>query len=237
MIRRVLAYDDEPEFRHQLENVFYTLRNDYQLLETFSNTSRLEENIREHQPDIIVMDIQMNADDEGIIGLYRVKMNFPHIKVMMLTSFEHDQQILHAISLGADGYMLKSDFTSQQLPHLAIQKSFKLMLEGGAYLTPLVARRVMDFFFNPGLSDQMKGIRQRFQQLFNKQDKQDYPLTKKQKEVLQKLAEGKTTAEIAEEMLLSENTVNTHIKGIYGALEVNKRSLAVKKAIEARLVS
>ncbi len=241
MAKHVLVYEDDIAFQNQFRSVFYSIREEYLLLDVFSNTTGLEEHIRMHHPDIILMDIQMDEDDEGIVALYRIKNLFPHIKVMMLTSFDVDETIFQAMCLGADGYMLKTDFTSSfQLPHETLRKSLRVIFDGGAYMTPSVAKRVLNFFSNPSLPQFITTVKDRFSHIFKRKENgsgAEAGLTKKQLIVLKKLAEGKTTSEISVEMELSENTINTHIKGIYCVLEVHNRTSAIKKAIEAKIIS
>ncbi len=241
MAKSVLIYEDDPSFQNQFRNVFFSIKEEFCLLEAYNNTIGLEEHIRMHHPDIILMDIQMDEDDEGIVALYKIKNLFPHIKVMMLTSFDVDESIFNAMCLGADGYMLKSDFTSSfQLPHETLRKSLRVIFDGGAYMTPSVAKRVLNFFSNPSLPQFITAVKARFSNAFKRKENgsgAEAGLTKKQLIVLKKLAEGKTAAEIAQEMELTDNTINTHIKGIYSVLEVHNRTSAIKKAIEAKIIS
>ncbi|MDQ3017153.1 MAG: response regulator transcription factor [Bacteroidota bacterium] len=241
MSKSVILFDDDPIFRSQLESVFFAIRQDFELIGCFADTSELEKNIHSLQPDVVLMDVQMQDDEEGILGLYMIKHQFPQIKVMMLTSFDLDETIFNAICLGADGYMLKSDFnTSIQIPHEMLRKSLRMMFEGGAYMTPSVAKRVLNLISSPTLAEHISSVKSRFQMFFSRNQgghKQYAGLTKKQIEVLKNLALGKMTSEIAQEMHLTENTINTHIKGIYNALEVHNRTSAIKKAIEAKIIS
>jgi len=81
----------------------------------------------------------------------------PDIKVMMLTTFDVDDKVFNAICLGADGYMLKTDFASQ-MPHEAMRKSLRTIFEGGAYLTPSVAKRILNLFSDATIADKIKKV-------------------------------------------------------------------------------
>lgn len=238
MAKRVIAYEDEDLLRKQLEYIFFSIRDEYLLVESFSNTSGITDQLATIRPDIVIMDIQMTHDDEGLEGLYRIKTMHPDIKVLMLTSFDIDEKVMNAICLGADGYMLKSDFASHQLPHETIRKSMRIIFDGGAYLTPSVAKRIMNLLANPTLAQQVVKIKEKFRHIFNGNSKKnsDSGLTRMQLLVLQKIADGQSTAEIARELDLSVNTINTHIKGIYNILEVHSRSKAIKKALGEKWV-
>jgi DNA-binding NarL/FixJ family response regulator len=155
--------------------------------------------------------------------------------------FDADQKVFNAICLGADGYMLKSDFSSYQLPHEAIRKSLGTIFEGGAYLTPSVAKQILKLFSDLSIADKMKKVKDRFQAIFRPDSLEANfaasGLTRMQIIVLQKIIDGKTTLQIATEMFLSENTINSHIRAIYATLGVHSRALAIKKAIEQKWVS
>ena len=180
------------------------------------------------------MDLQMLEDDDGLVALHKIKQTAPHIKVLVLTMFDADQKIFNAICLGADGYMLKTDFSSDQVPQLAIQKSLATIFNGGAYLTPSVARQIMKLFMDQSIADRVNRVKERFQLIFQKDvDRQKYReagLTRMQTNVLEKIIEGKTTFEIARGLEVTENTVNSHIKAIYSILGVHSRAMAIKKA-------
>jgi DNA-binding NarL/FixJ family response regulator len=241
MAKTVIAYEDDPALRKQLESVFYALREEYDLIATFPNPIGITAELNVYKPEIVLMDLQMLEEDDGLVALYKVKQTAPSIKVLVLTMFDADQKVFNAICLGADGYMLKSDFSSYQMPHEAIRRSLKTIFEGGAYLTPSVAKQIMKLFSDLSLADKMKKVKDRFQAIFQKESGgakyKASGLTKMQTLVLEKIIDGKTTAQMAKEMELSENTVNSHIKAIYSTLEVHSRALAIRKAIENKWVS
>ena len=237
MAKAVIAYEDESALRAQLENVFYAIREEFNLMASFPDARSVVTHLSAYKPDIIIMDIQMNEDDDGLNALHRIKTISPETKVMMLTTFDVDDKVFNAICLGADGYMLKTDFLSQQLPHEAMRKSLRILFEGGAYLTPSVAKRILNLFADQSIAEKINRVKERFKAIF----KNDYMnraktsgLTFMQLNVLHKIVDGKSTSEIARDFDLSENTINSHIKGIYNVLEVNSRSKAIKVALEEK---
>ena len=135
--------------------------------------------------------------------------------------------------------MLKSDFSSYRTPHEAIRKCLKTIFDGGAYLTPSIAKQILELFSNRTIADLIQNVKVRFNTMLKNQSNTKNArngLTRMQMAVLQKIVEGKSTSEIANELFLSENTINTHIKNIYSALEVHSRASAIKKAIEQKLI-
>lgn len=239
MPRKVIAFEDDPALRKQLESVFFAIRQEYDLLATFPNPLKVLEEIETYQPDVVLMDLQMLEDDDGLLALYKIKQTKPDIRVMVLTMFDADQKIFNAICLGADGYMLKSEFSSSsQLPHEAIKKSLSIIFDGGAYLTPSVAKQIMKLFTDNSIAERMKRVKDRFQLIFQKEADQkkyyDAGLTRMQTTVLEKIIEGMSTADICKELTIKENTVNSHIKAIYSALGVHSRAMVIRKAMEQR---
>ena len=241
MAKKVIAFEDDPALRAQLESVFFSIREEYELLASFPNPLGLEQALKDYKPEVVLMDLQMLEDDDGLVALYKIKQIAPDIRVLVLTMFDADQKVFNAICLGADGYMLKSDFSSYQLPHEAMRKSLKTIFEGGAYLTPSVAKQILKLFSDLSIAEKMKKVKDRFQALFVSDASgakfSSSGLTRMQIVVLQKIIDGKTTSQMAREMELSENTINSHIKAIYATLEVHSRALAIKKAIEQKWVS
>ncbi|MEP6796378.1 MAG: response regulator transcription factor [Saprospiraceae bacterium] len=239
MGKTVIAYEDEPTLRTQLENIFYAIREDFLLLASYGEPSDVLQHLVSYKPNVVIMDIQMDEEEDGLNALYKIKKANPEMKVMMLTTFDVDDKVFKAICLGADGYMLKSDFSSHQVPHEAMRRSLRVLFDGGAYLTPKVAKQILSLFADHTIADRILDIRERFQAIFQKEsaiESKRPHLTKMQIAVLKKIVEGKSTPEIARELELKENTINTHIKAIYTALGVHSRAKAVKKAIEERWI-
>ena len=241
MIKKVIAYDDNAELLNQFNSIFYALRQEFQLEAVFTDASHVLVHLDKFKPDVVLMDIQMLTDDDGLVALYEIKQHAKDTKVLMLTMFENNDNVLNAICLSADGYMLKSEFSTKDIPHEALRKSLRVIFEGGAYLTPVIAKKILHLFLDESLLDKINKVKTRFQEILTnrltpKDNNTNYKLTKTQLAVLQKIVEGKTTEEIAGEMGVTENTVNTHIKAIFRELEVHSRARAIRKAIEEKII-
>ncbi len=150
-------------------------------------------------PDVVLMDINMPEAD-GIGGLKVIKQKFPHIKVLMQTVFDDSDKVFECIRNGASGYILKKDSPQRILQ--AIQE----VNEGGAVMNPSIALKVLDYF---------------------KPQKKDNPLSQRETQVLELLAEGLSYKMVADKLFLSFNTVNTHIKHIYEKLHVSSLGEAI----------
>lgn len=205
---RIGIVEDHSEFRQSL-CFLITSFSEYQIAWAASS---VEEALLLDEADILLLDINLPGLS-GIDGISRFKTRFPDQKIIMLTILEDDFHILEAIKHGADGYILKKAQPAKILD--AIQQVY----EGGAALTPLVARQVLSFF-KPALAP----------------DKSDTGLTHREQEVLAHLTEGTSTEMIAEKLFISPQTVRNHIKNIYEKLQVHSKAQAVAKALKEGLV-
>ncbi len=240
-MKKVIAYDDNEELLAQFNSIFYALRQEFQLEATFTDATQVLVHLDTYKPDVVLMDIQMLKDDDGLLALYQIKQHAKDTKVLMLTMFENNDHVLNAICLSADGYMLKSEFSTRTIPHEALRKSLQVIFAGGAYLTPVIAKKILRLFSDESLVEKIVKVKERFKGLLISRSTSDapttdYKLTKTQLITLEKIVEGKSTEEIADEMGITTNTVNTHIKAIFRELEVHSRARAIRKAIEEKII-
>jgi len=152
------------------------------------------------------MDIDMPIVN-GIEGLKILRSLRPNLPVIMLTVFEDNKYILSAIKEGATGYILKQHITSR------LEVAIKEAISGGAPMSPIVARLVLKHLSN------------------SQENKIDYALTKREKEILQSLTDGNSYKMIAANEGISIGTVSTHIKNIYEKLGVHSQAEAVGKTL------
>lgn len=174
--------------------------------------NKLEEN---HNIDIILMDIEMPGMN-GIEATFQVKTKYPHIKILVLTVFDDDENIFNIIKAGADGYLLK-EITPNEL-YQAIHET----LNGGAAMHPSIAFKTLKLLRNP-------------QDFENKCDL-EFKLTSREIEVLEQLSKGLSYNIIAENLFLSPSTIRKHIENIYKKLQVHNKLEAVEKARNNNLI-
>lgn len=169
-----------------------------------------------HNIDLILMDIEMPVLN-GIETTEIVKQKYPHIKIIMLTVFDNDENIFNAIKAGADGYLLK-EINAKDL-HEGILET----LNGGAAMNPSIALKTLKLLRNPI-------------DIENKNDQEDIKLTKRETEVLEQLSKGLSYNLIAKNLILSIGTVRKHIENIYKKLQVHNKLQAVQKAKKNNLI-
>ena len=162
------------------------------------------------------MDIEMPVLN-GIETTEIVKQKYPHIKIIMLTVFDNDENIFNAIKAGADGYLLK-EINAKDLHDGIIET-----LNGGAAMNPSIALKTLKLLRNPIT-------------IQNKEDKEDIQLTAREIDVLEQLSKGLNYNKIAENLILSSGTVRKHIENIYRKLQVHNKLEAVQKAKRNKLI-
>ena len=169
------------------------------------------------KPDVILMDISLKGDMDGIEGTWELKEMDNDLHVLALTNNDDEDAVSSMIMAGVSGYLLKSSTRAE------IIKSIREVLKGGSPITPSIASTMM--------------------RLYRKHAKpkplfvNNYRLSKRELEVLQYLAKGNTKREVASKTNISEHTVDTHIRSIYKKLDVRNRSAAIIKAVNEGLVS
>ena len=156
-------------------------------------------------PDVIIMDIQL-PDGSGIDCTARLKRLLPRTQIMMFTIYEDSEQIFRALEAGASGYLLK------RTPPEAMLRAIREVKQGGAPMSGEVARKVVHSFRRPSA-----------------QSPDGEQLTPREVEVLELLAKGFLSKEIADQLAVSVETVNSHLKHIYEKLHVRSRTEAVIK--------
>jgi DNA-binding NarL/FixJ family response regulator len=162
------------------------------------------------KPDLIVMDIGLPRLD-GIAATKRIRESLPDVHVVMLTSHTVQTEVLAALAGGADAYCIKGAILDRLLSAIEAAK------EGAIYLDPQIARLVVDNLKPP--------LPQRHPSL-------DL-LSERETEVLKLIVEGKSNAEIAEQLYLSTNTIKTHVRGIMNKLAVDDRVQAAVIALRS----
>lgn len=163
-----------------------------------------------HNLDLILMDIEMPTMN-GIEATEKVKQKYPHIKIIMLTVFDNDENIFNAIKAGADGYLLK-EINAGDL-HSGIVET----LNGGAAMNPSIALKTLKLLRNPFVAK-------------DKQELEDVKLTEREIDVLEQLSKGLSYNAIADNLVLSTGTIRKHIENIYRKLQVHNKLEAVQKA-------
>ncbi|MBI5288835.1 MAG: response regulator transcription factor [Chloroflexi bacterium] len=185
---------------------------DFNVVAEAGNGKDAIEKARAHQPDIVLMDVRMDGMD-GIEACREIRSEYPDTKVLMLTSFAEEETVVAAVLAGAAGYVLKNVARSRLL------EALRSVARGESLLDSKVTKGVLE-------------------KLVAAKDKsaQDDDLTPREREVLILIAEGATNKEIAQKLVVSENTARNHVSHILGKLGFNRRSEAAAYAVKKGLV-
>lgn len=210
---RILIADDHPVVRGGLRALVETLDG----LEVVGEAADGEAAVREAQllrPDVVLMDVRMPVLD-GVEATRRIRASVPDTAVLILTMYDDDATVFTAMRAGARGYLLKG---AEQADILA---AVHAVVAGQVVFGPGVAGRVLGYFEHPPAADPGR-----------------FPeLTEREREILDLLASGRRTAEIAQRLHLSPKTVSNHLTSIFAKLEVADRTAAILRAREGGLGS
>lgn len=213
---RILLVDDHILFRKGLVALLAT-RPDIQVVGEVGDGLEAIAAAQDLLPDVILMDINMPKCD-GLEATRQIKSEMPHVKIVILTVSDDDQNLFEAIKSGAQGYLLK-DLEPNQLYSL-----LENIPRGDAPLSGAIATKILKEFtrFNPASLEKPEVIDE---------------LTSRQIIILQLVAEGKTNREIASELYISENTVKIHLRNILDKLHLQNRIQVAVYATRQGLVN
>lgn len=163
-------------------------------------------------PDVILMDVRMPVMD-GVQATVELRRRWPEIKVLMLTTFDDDAYIVEALRAGAAGYMLKN------IPAQDLAAAVRLAHRGVVQLDPAAAAKVASVLGAPAGSPLARGMKAPPGQIPAAER-----LTEREQEVMLLVARGANNREIAEQLVISEATVKSHISSILGQLGLRDRT-------------
>jgi two-component system, NarL family, response regulator LiaR len=164
------------------------------------------------RPDVILMDLAMPRKD-GIEAIHEIKAENPDARILVITSFAEDEKVFPAIKAGAQGYLLK-DSSPPELVQ-AIHDVYR----GESSLDPAIARKLLREFSRP------------VSPVVSKE-----PLTEREIEVVKLLAQGLSNGEIAQQLIITERTVRSHVSSILAKLHVGNRTQAALYAVQQGLI-
>jgi DNA-binding NarL/FixJ family response regulator len=209
---RALIVDDHPVTREGLRTALELSDDVVVVVGEASSGEEAVERARELEPDVVFMDVRMPGMD-GIEATRRIRHAAPTTKVILITIDESRGAISEAIQAGVSGYLLK-DASPDSLVDAA-----KNAVEGNAVIHPQLTKTFIEEV-RLGEGDTPKAT----------------PLSKREREILQKVADGSTTRQVATELGISPHTVKTHLERIFEKLGANDRAQAVAIAIRTGIV-
>jgi DNA-binding NarL/FixJ family response regulator len=206
MIRLLIA-DDHPVVRDGLRGMLAN-EADFEVVGEAASGAEAVLLTERERPDVVLMDLQMPGVD-GATATAEITERFPGTRVLVLTTYDTDADILRAVEAGATGYLLKD------APRERLFPAIRSAARGETVLAPTVATRLVNRMRVPA----------------------EESLTGREIEVLQLVARGSSNADVAASLFISEATVKTHLLHIFGKLGVDDRTAAVVSALERGIIA
>lgn len=208
----LIIVEDDNDVRHRLSQLINN-HDSFELLEAAATMQAGLTALEQHRPDILLTDIGL-PDGSGIEIIKLISKLNLDCEAMVISGFQDEHIVFNALEAGAKSYILKHD-KSQNITDAIIS-----MMEGGAPISPLIARLML----------------QKFQPPVPLKVDLTEALTERQTRILKLVSQGFSSKEIAEKLSISYYTVTTHIKNIYNKLQVNSRTEALLEATKIGLL-
>jgi DNA-binding NarL/FixJ family response regulator len=203
---RIVLIEDDDIIRMGYESLLTDVP-EFSVVNSYASYDLAKKQLAADQPDVILLDIQMPGTN-GLQALPFIKKALPHTHIIILTVFDSPELVFEALTMGAGGYLTKNSSAAK------IIDAVREVSTGGGAMSTNVARIVMHSF----------------------QKNLDSPLTKRETEILERIANGLTKSQIANDLFIDQETVRSHVKNIYIKLDVNSKSDAIKTAKEKRFI-
>ena len=213
---RVLLVEDDPSVRKGLERVLARAKAELTLVASCATGQEAIAAAQEKGPvDVALVDLGL-PDLPGTEVIRAIRRQHPTTTALALTVFDDPEFVFAALRAGARGYLLKETEPARLL------SAIKEAAEGGAPMSPAIARKVVEAFHDSGADAQVNQIKE--------------PLTPREHDILELLVHGLTYAQVADRLGIALGTVQTHIKRIYEKLEVNSKAEAAAVALRRGIV-
>ena len=179
----------------------------YRVVSTYSSVETALKKLPSDAPDVLLLDVELPGTN-GIDALPKIKKLIPNLYILILTVYEQDTLIFRALGNGASGYLTKDT------PPEKLMAAINEVMDGGGPMSAQIARMVIQSF----------------------QRAEESPLTRRETEVLEQIATGKSRKRIADELFIDLETVKSHIKNIYNKLDVHSKADAIKTARDNKFI-
>jgi DNA-binding NarL/FixJ family response regulator len=210
---RIAIVEDDAGFRRGLETLI-NFTPGYSCVGAYYSVENALHSLAAGAADVMLVDINLQGGMPGSEGVKLLREKSPATQVLMLTALAEEEKVFQSICNGACGYLLKKSRPEELL------KAIREAHEGGAPMSPEIARKVITHFQRQPPPEQLDG-----------------ELTPQEVRLLQLLSDGFSYQKSADRMNVSINTVRNYIRSIYEKLHVNTKSEAVSKALRSRLIS
>jgi DNA-binding NarL/FixJ family response regulator len=210
---RTLIVDDHPVVRFGVKHIL-DAETDIELVGDVEGMQGMADILDRLAPDVVLLDLEL-ADTGGVEALRQIREIAPLLKVIVYTSHDEEDYIIQAAELGVDGYLLKGS------PKEEIVGAVRSVSDGGTAIESAVAAKLMHHMNKRSARAKQPAV----------------TFSKREKQVLELLAGGKTNREIGETLFISESTVKFHVHAILSKLDASNRTEAVSMAVKRGVIS
>lgn len=221
MTTKIVIIDDHQLFREGVKRILEFEKSFHVVAEGDDGRDAIEL-VEKYRPDVVIMDINM-PNMNGVEATKKLLEKFPDTQVIILSIHDDETYVQHALQTGASGYLLK------EMDADTLVEAVKVVAEGGAYLHPKVTHNLVKEYRRLAAEETSAtgGYTQKMEVR-----RPLHLLTRRECEVLQLLADGKSNRAIGEALFISEKTVKNHVSNILQKMNVNDRTQAVVVAIK-----
>jgi two-component system response regulator DegU len=217
---KIAIIDDHQLFREGVKRIL-EFEQSFQVVAEGDDGSETLKIVEEHRPDVVIMDINM-PQMNGIEATRELIEQYPDTKVIILSIHDDENYVTHALQTGASGYLLK------EMDADALIEAVRVVADGGSYLHPKVTHNLVNEYRKLAAGVARSGTYLQTVEI----RRPLHLLTRRECEVLQMLADGKSNRGIGEALYISEKTVKNHVSNILQKMNVNDRTQAVVVAIK-----
>jgi DNA-binding NarL/FixJ family response regulator len=210
---RALLIDDHPVVRYGVKHIL-DAEPDIEVVGELESMHGIEDALMRLHPDVVLLDLEL-GDMQGVDALRQLRELAAELKVIVYTSHDEEEYIIHAAELGFDGYLLKGS------PKEEIVGAIRSVSDGGSAIESKVAAKLMSHMNKRSAKAQRPVIE----------------FSKREKQVLELLAGGKTNRDIGAALFISESTVKFHVHAILSKLDASNRTEAVSMAVQQGVIS
>jgi two-component system, NarL family, response regulator DegU len=218
MATNIVIIDDHQLFREGVKRIL-EFEPSFNVVAEGDDGSEAVNLIESHEPDVVLMDINM-PETNGVEATRELMNKYPQTKVIILSIHDDENYVNHALKTGALGYLLK------EMDSEALIEAVKVVADGGSYVHPKVTHNLVAEYKRLANAQNTGGFQQ------SEVRRPLHLLTRRECEVLQMLADGKSNRGIGEALYISEKTVKNHVSNILQKMNVNDRTQAVVTAIK-----
>ncbi|WP_421385524.1 response regulator [Bacillus salacetis] len=218
MATNIVIIDDHQLFREGVKRIL-EFEPTFNVLAEGDDGSEAMELVEKHSPDVVLMDINM-PEINGVEATQQLIEKHPDTKVIILSIHDDENYVSHALKTGALGYLLK------EMDSEALIEAVKVVAAGGSYIHPKVTHNLINDYRRLANTQETGGFKQ------SEVRRPLHLLTRRECEVLQMLADGKSNRGIGEALYISEKTVKNHVSNILQKMNVNDRTQAVVTGIK-----